>query len=101
VSGNPACEILLHLSTEDSRRRGYSRAFRVFGVSQIWTKWGSELRDTPGPNGRRIRWVREKVQRRSCERSSTLHQISGGRFIFGAGSGLWKSEFVELGDAVR
>lgn len=29
----------------------------------------------------------------------TLHQISGGRFIFGAGNGVWPSEFDDLGDA--
>jgi alkanesulfonate monooxygenase SsuD/methylene tetrahydromethanopterin reductase-like flavin-dependent oxidoreductase (luciferase family) len=29
----------------------------------------------------------------------TLHQMSGGRFIFGAGSGAWPSEFNDLGDA--
>jgi alkanesulfonate monooxygenase SsuD/methylene tetrahydromethanopterin reductase-like flavin-dependent oxidoreductase (luciferase family) len=28
----------------------------------------------------------------------TLHQISNGRFVFGAGSGLWPSEFDDLGD---
>jgi alkanesulfonate monooxygenase SsuD/methylene tetrahydromethanopterin reductase-like flavin-dependent oxidoreductase (luciferase family) len=29
----------------------------------------------------------------------TLHQLSGGRFIFGAGSGIWASEYDDLGDA--
>jgi alkanesulfonate monooxygenase SsuD/methylene tetrahydromethanopterin reductase-like flavin-dependent oxidoreductase (luciferase family) len=29
----------------------------------------------------------------------TLHQISDGRFVFGAGNGLWPNEFDDLGDA--
>jgi alkanesulfonate monooxygenase SsuD/methylene tetrahydromethanopterin reductase-like flavin-dependent oxidoreductase (luciferase family) len=29
----------------------------------------------------------------------TLHQLSDGRFVFGAGSGLWPSEFDDLGDS--
>lgn len=29
----------------------------------------------------------------------TLHQLSGGRFVFGAGSGVWPSEFDDLGDS--
>lgn len=28
----------------------------------------------------------------------TLHQLSGGRFVLGAGSGIWPSEFGDLGD---
>ncbi len=29
----------------------------------------------------------------------TLHQLSGGRFVFGAGNGIWDSEYDDLGDA--
>ncbi len=29
----------------------------------------------------------------------TLHQLSGGRFVLGAGSGIWASEFDDMGDA--
>jgi alkanesulfonate monooxygenase SsuD/methylene tetrahydromethanopterin reductase-like flavin-dependent oxidoreductase (luciferase family) len=29
----------------------------------------------------------------------TLHQMSGGRFVFGAGSGAWSSEFDDLGES--
>jgi len=29
----------------------------------------------------------------------TLHQLSGGRFVFGAGNGAWPSEFRDLGDS--
>ena len=29
----------------------------------------------------------------------TLHQLSDGRFIFGAGSGAWSSEFADLGES--
>jgi len=29
----------------------------------------------------------------------TLHQISEGRFVFGAGNGIWPSEFDDLGDS--
>lgn len=29
----------------------------------------------------------------------TLHQLSGGRFVFGTGNGVWPSEFDDLGDA--
>jgi alkanesulfonate monooxygenase SsuD/methylene tetrahydromethanopterin reductase-like flavin-dependent oxidoreductase (luciferase family) len=28
----------------------------------------------------------------------TLHKLSGGRFVFGAGNGVWPSEFDDLGD---
>jgi alkanesulfonate monooxygenase SsuD/methylene tetrahydromethanopterin reductase-like flavin-dependent oxidoreductase (luciferase family) len=45
---------------------------------------------TPVPRRRPTKLAREIL---------TLHQHSGGRFIFGAGSGLWKSEFADLGDA--
>jgi alkanesulfonate monooxygenase SsuD/methylene tetrahydromethanopterin reductase-like flavin-dependent oxidoreductase (luciferase family) len=44
---------------------------------------------TPVPRRRPTKIAREIL---------TLHQYSGGRFIFGAGSGLWNSEFADLGD---
>jgi alkanesulfonate monooxygenase SsuD/methylene tetrahydromethanopterin reductase-like flavin-dependent oxidoreductase (luciferase family) len=45
---------------------------------------------TPVPRRRPTKLAREIL---------TLHQHSGGRFILGAGSGLWKNEFADLGDA--
>jgi alkanesulfonate monooxygenase SsuD/methylene tetrahydromethanopterin reductase-like flavin-dependent oxidoreductase (luciferase family) len=44
---------------------------------------------TPVPRRRPTKLAREIL---------TLHQLSEGRFIFGAGSGLWRSEFADLGD---
>jgi alkanesulfonate monooxygenase SsuD/methylene tetrahydromethanopterin reductase-like flavin-dependent oxidoreductase (luciferase family) len=44
---------------------------------------------TPLPRRRPTKLAREIL---------TLHQISEGRFVFGAGSGLWRSEFADLGD---
>ena len=45
---------------------------------------------TPIPRRRPTKLAREIL---------TLHQYSNGRFILGAGSGLWNSEFADLGDA--
>lgn len=44
---------------------------------------------TPVPRRRPTKLAREIL---------TLHQLSGGRFIFGAGSGLWRSEFADFGE---
>jgi alkanesulfonate monooxygenase SsuD/methylene tetrahydromethanopterin reductase-like flavin-dependent oxidoreductase (luciferase family) len=44
---------------------------------------------TPLPRRRPTKLAREIL---------TLHELSGGRFILGAGSGLWNSEFADLGD---
>jgi alkanesulfonate monooxygenase SsuD/methylene tetrahydromethanopterin reductase-like flavin-dependent oxidoreductase (luciferase family) len=44
---------------------------------------------TPVPRRRPTKLAREIL---------TLHDFSGGRFVFGAGSGLWNSEFADLGD---
>lgn len=44
---------------------------------------------TPVPRRRPTKLAREIL---------TLHELSGGRFILGAGSGLWNSEFADLGD---
>ena len=44
---------------------------------------------TPVPRRRPTKLAREVL---------TLHRLSGGRFVLGAGSGLWNSEFADLGD---
>lgn len=44
---------------------------------------------TPVPRRRPTKLAREIL---------SLHQLSGGRFILGAGSGLWRSEFADFGE---